>query len=49
MSAAMKRDLLIVTCGVSAGIHGALVPEHLRETVAAGCGFIAATVFGYAG
>ena len=44
MSAGMKRDLLIVTCGVSAGIHGALVPEHLGESVAAGCGFIAATV-----
>lgn len=44
MSAAVKRDLLIVTCGMSAGIHGALVPEHLRESVAAGGGFIAATV-----
>ena len=44
MSAGLKRDLLIVTCGVSAGIHGALVPEHLRESVAAGGGFIAATV-----
>jgi hypothetical protein len=44
MSAGLKRDLLIVTCGVSAGIHGALVPEHLRESTAAGGGFIAATV-----
>jgi hypothetical protein len=44
MNASLKRDLLIVTCGVSAGIHGALVPEHLRESAAAGGGFIAATV-----
>jgi hypothetical protein len=44
LSAGVKRDLLIVACGVSAGIHGALVPEHLRESVAAGGGFIAATV-----
>jgi hypothetical protein len=44
MNAGLKRDLLIVTCGVSAGIHGALVPEHLRESAAAGGGFIAATV-----
>jgi hypothetical protein len=44
MSAGLRRDLLIVTCGVSAGIHGALVPEHLRESTAVGGGFIAATV-----
>jgi hypothetical protein len=44
VNAGLKRDLLIVTCGVSAGIHGALVPEHLRESAAAGGGFIAATV-----
>lgn len=44
MSAAVKRDLLISTCGVSAGIHAALVPEHLRESAAAGGGFITATV-----
>jgi apolipoprotein N-acyltransferase len=44
MSADVKRDLLIITCGVSAGIHAALVPEHLHESTAAGGGFIAATV-----
>ena len=44
MSAAAKRDLLIVTCAVSAGIHAALIPEHLDESAAAGGGFIAATV-----
>ena len=30
MSAGLKRDLLIVACAVSAGVHAALVPEHLR-------------------
>jgi hypothetical protein len=44
MTRAAKRDLLIVTCAVSAGIHAALVPEHLAESAAAGSGFIAATV-----
>jgi hypothetical protein len=44
MSAVVKRDLLIITCGVSAGIHAALVPEHLHESTAAGGGFIVATV-----
>jgi hypothetical protein len=44
MSVAAKRDLLIVTCAVSAGIHAALIPEHLEESTAAGGGFIAATV-----
>jgi hypothetical protein len=38
------RDLLIVACAVSAGVHAALVPEHLRESTAAGGGFIAATL-----
>jgi hypothetical protein len=44
MSVAAKRDLLIVTCAVSAGIHAALVAEHLEESTAAGGGFIAAAV-----
>jgi hypothetical protein len=44
MSVAAKRDLLIVTCAVSAGIHAALIPEHLAESSAAGGGFVAATV-----
>jgi len=44
MSVSTKRDLLIVTCAVSAGVHAALVPEHLDESAAAGGGFIAATI-----
>jgi hypothetical protein len=39
--ASARRDLLIVSCAVSAGIHAALVPEHLRESAATGGGFIA--------
>ena len=44
MTATSKRDLLIVTCSASAGVHAALVPEHLTESAGAGGGFIAATV-----
>lgn len=38
------RNLLIIACAISAGIHAALVPEHLDESTAAGVGFIVATV-----
>ena len=34
---------MLVTCAVSAGIHGALAPEHFGEGTAAGVGFVAAT------
>ena len=40
----MRRDIVIVTCAVSAGIHAALVPEHLGESAGAGGGFIASVV-----
>ena len=40
----MTRDLVIVACAISAGIHAALTPEHFRESTAAGVGFLAATV-----
>jgi hypothetical protein len=39
-----RRDIVIVACAISAGIHGALVAQHLRESVASGGGFIAATL-----
>ena len=40
----MRRDLVILTCAISAGIHGALAPEHFTEGAGAGIGFVAATV-----
>jgi len=44
MNTTSKLNLLIVCCAVSAGVHLALVPEHLAESAGAGGGFIAATV-----
>lgn len=35
--------LVILACAVSAGIHGALTPEHFAEGIGAGLGFLAAT------
>jgi hypothetical protein len=43
VTVASKRDGLIACCAVSAGVHAALVPEHLREHLGAGFGFIAGT------
>jgi len=40
----IERDAVILACAVSAGIHGALVPEHLDESMRAGLGFAVATV-----
>ena len=39
----LRRDVVIVACAVSAGIHGALVPEHFAEGMPAGIGFVAST------
>jgi hypothetical protein len=39
----VRRDLAILACAISAGIHGALSPEHFAEGAAAGVGFVAAT------
>ena len=44
MSASVRRDVVILACAASAGIHGALVPAHLGETRAAGWAFAASTV-----
>jgi hypothetical protein len=41
--AGLRRDVVIVACAISAGIHGALVPEHFREGAGAGAGFVVAT------
>jgi hypothetical protein len=42
--AELKGDVVILTCAISAGIHGALVPGHFDEGTGAGLGFVAATV-----
>lgn len=44
MSSSSKRDLLIVACAVSAGVHAALAPAHFHEAFAEGAGFVGATV-----
>jgi len=41
--AELRTDLVILTCAISAGIHGALAPDHFEEGTAAGLGFAAAT------
>jgi CHASE2 domain-containing sensor protein len=42
--AALRKDLVLLACAISAGIHGALVGDHFEEGTGAGLGFIAATV-----
>ena len=37
---AVERDVVVVSCAVSAGIHAALAPEHFAEGRAAGLGFL---------
>ena len=39
----MRRDVVILACAVSAGIHAALAPAHLDEGAAASGGFVVAT------
>ena len=41
---ALRVDIVILACAISAGIHGALAPEHFGEAIGAGAGFVAATV-----
>ena len=43
-SLGLRRDVVILACAISAGIHGALVPGHFDEGTDAGLGFAAATV-----
>jgi hypothetical protein len=40
----LRRDLLILACAISAGIHGALVPSHLEEGREIGAAFAVATL-----
>jgi hypothetical protein len=38
----LQRDLVVVACAVSAGIHAALTPAHFAEGTGPGGGFLAA-------
>ena len=42
--AELRTDAIILACAISAGIHGALVPDHFEESTGAGLGFVVATV-----
>jgi hypothetical protein len=42
--AELARDLLIVVCAISAGIHAGLTPDHLAEGAGAGGGFVGSTI-----
>jgi hypothetical protein len=42
--AELRTDAVVLACAVSAGIHGALVPQHLAEGTGAGLGFLGAAV-----
>jgi hypothetical protein len=42
--AELRTNLVILSCAISAGIHGALAPDHFEEGAGAGLGFVAATV-----
>lgn len=42
--AELRIDGVILTCAISAGIHGALVGDHFEEGAGAGLGFVVATV-----
>jgi hypothetical protein len=38
----LRRDVVILSCAVSAGMHGTLAPAHFAEGTATGVGFVAA-------
>ena len=40
----LRVDVVILTCAISAGIHGALVGEHFDEGAGPGVGFVVATI-----
>ena len=42
--AELRTDLVILTCAISAGIHGALVRDHFQEGIGAGLGFVGASI-----
>ena len=40
----LRTNVVVLACAVSAGIHGALTPDHFRENTGAGAGFLVATL-----
>lgn len=42
--AEVESDVVVLACAISAGVHGALAPDHFGESAGAGLGFAAATV-----
>lgn len=38
--ATVEHEVLIASCAISAGIHGALAPEHFHDEPGAGMGFV---------
>jgi hypothetical protein len=42
VSEGTRRDVVIIACAISAGIHGALVPAHFAEGAGPGIGFVVA-------
>lgn len=40
----VERELLVLACAASAGVHAALAPRHLTESVAEAAGFAAAAL-----
>jgi hypothetical protein len=40
----LRRDVVILGCAVSAGIHGALAPAHFEEGPGAGIGFAVSSI-----
>jgi hypothetical protein len=43
-TAARARQLLVLACAASAGVHFALAPEHWRESATSGAAFAASAV-----
>ncbi len=43
-AAELKADVVILACAISAGIHGALAPDHFSEGAGTGLGFVASAV-----
>jgi hypothetical protein len=40
----LGRDIVILACGVSSGIHGAVAPAHFAEGTGAGLGFVVSAI-----